>query len=215
MRHLVFLTVFSLLLSACKKKEDIKVADELKYFTDFSEDDHTWLTDANHQLISGASGFYRMTQNQQNYQSWGLAPYSTINYNYSFSADAKLYINYPYYGGIGIVFNYVDDDHYYAYYIRNDGSIYVFKKTGPTFTTLVAPTFSSAIKTGNGQLNHVEVRQAGSYANFLVNSVGIGSCYAPRGPGLVTAGIAVTTSAYPYFSTVTGEFDNVSIKKIQ
>jgi hypothetical protein len=216
MKQALFLILISsLLFTSCKKKEDIQVADELKYKTDFSEDDHTWYTDASHMLNSGTDGFYRMTQGQQNYQSWGIAPYSTINYNYSISADVKAYVSYPYFGGIGLIFNYKDSDHYYAYYIRNDGSLVVFKKDGAVFTNLVNPTYSAAIKTNSGQLNHVEVRQSGSSATFYVNGTGIGSCNAPRGNGLVSAGVALSTSYSPYFTPLTGDFDNVAIKKIQ
>jgi hypothetical protein len=217
MKHLSILTfIVFLLFFSCKKKEDeVKVADELKYQIDFSEDDHTWYIDANHELIPGPLGFYRMTQSQQNYQSWGIAPYSTINYNYSISADVKLYVNAPYFGGVGLIFNYVDSNNYYAYYIRNDGTVYVFKKAGAVFTNLVNPTYSSAIKTSSGQMNHVEVRQSGTSATLYVNGTGIGNCSAPRGNGLVAAGVALSTSASPYFTPLTGEFDNISIKKIQ
>ncbi|MDB5256206.1 MAG: hypothetical protein JWM14_901 [Chitinophagaceae bacterium] len=206
--------IFSLLFSSCKKKEDVQVADELKYKTDFSEDDHTWYSDASHQLFP-VDGYYRMSQSQENYQSWGIAPYSTINYNYSISADVKLYVTYPHYGGIGLLFNYIDNNHYCVYYIRNDGTVYVFRKQGSSFITLVKPTYSAAIKIGSGQTNHVEVRQSGSSATLYVNGTGIGSCEAPRGNGLISAGVALTTSASPYFTPLTGDFDNVSIKKIQ
>lgn len=210
------LLIFPFLFTSCKKHdEDIKVADELKYSADFSEDDHSWLTDASHELTPGPSGFYRMTQSQPNYQSWGIVPYATINYNYSISAEVKLYINAPYYGGIGLLFNYVDNNNYYAYYIRNDGTIYVFKKAGTVFTDLVNPTYSATIKTNSGQSNHVEVRQSGSVATLYVNGKSVGSCSAPRGNGLVAAGVALATSYSPNFTPLTGDFDNVSIKKIQ
>ena len=216
MKSILFLIlIFITLLSSCKKKEDVQIADELKYQTDFSEDDHTWLSDASHEVISGTNGFYRMTQNQQNYQSWALVPYSTINYNYSISADVKLYVDAPYYGGIGFIFNHKDADNYYACYIRNDGTLFVFRKSGSVFGTLINPVYSTAIKTTSGAANHVEVRQTGSSATFYVNGTSVGSCSAPRGNGLVSTGLALTTSSSPYFAPLTGEFDNVSIKKTQ
>ncbi|MBC7486025.1 MAG: hypothetical protein H7282_04665 [Cytophagaceae bacterium] len=216
MKQALFLILVSTsLFSSCKKKEDIQVADELKYKTDFSEDYYTWISDATHEVTPGTNGFYRMTQNQENYQSWGIAPYSTINYNYSIGADVKLYASAPYFGGVGLLFNYKDNDHYYAYYIRNDGTVYVFKKSGAVFSNLVNPTYSAAIKKNSGASNRVEVRQSGSYATFYVNGNNVGNCNAPRGDGLVSAGVALSTAAYPYFTPLTGDFDNVVINKIQ
>lgn len=217
MKERIFLVIiFFTLLSSCKKHgDDIKVADELKYHFDFSQDDYTWLTDANHSVVSGSDGYYRMTQTQPSYQAWGIAPFNTINYNYSFGADAKLSLDNNYRGSIGIIYNFISAENYYAFYIQNNGGFYAFKYDGKKFTTLVTPAFSSAIKIGSGQVNHIEVRQSGSTASFIVNSKVVGSCTAPRGNGLVSAGVALSTFSSPYFTNVTGDFDNVTINRIQ
>lgn len=210
MKKIFFLiTLISISFSACKKNDDVKVADELKYATDFSEDDHLWYRDADHIITPGSNGHYTMNQSQANYQSWAFAPYATINYNYSIRATVKL--NFGTLGCTGLVYNFLDNDHYYAFYTLNDGTFYAFKKSGPEFTSLVNRSYSAVIKAGVGQTNFLEVRQSGNTASFLVNGTQIGSCQSVRGPGLVRAGIALATTTDP----ITGDFDNVSIWKIQ
>ena len=215
MKKIFFLTsTLSFLFFSCKKhSEDIKVADELKYSTDFSEDDHTWFQGPNNIIVPGSSGYCRLLQSQENYQTWEIAPFSTINYNYSISADVQLLVkNSGFYGSAGLIYNFIDSDHYYIFYVYNDGQFFVFKHT-KEFTTLISNTFTNAYKIG--QLNHLEVRQSGGSASFLINSRVVGSCPSPRGDGLVSAGVALSTTSSPYFSPVEGRFDNVTIKKIQ
>lgn len=215
MKKIFFLIgISAVLFSSCKKKDDeVKVADELKYSTDFSEDDHTWFSDANHSITPGSNGYYNMSQSQANYQAWGIAPFSTINYNYSISADMKLYLqNSGLYGSAGLIYNFKDNDHYYVFYVYNNGQFFAYKRD-KDFVTLINNTFTAAYK--QGQSNHIEVRQSNGSASFLINSTVVGSCPAPRWNGLTSAGVALATTGAPYFTPVTGQFDNVRIKKIQ
>lgn len=187
----------------------MKVADELKYSTDFSQNDHTWPSDNSHIIVTGTDGHYTMNQSQANYQTWGFAPYATINYNYSVRASVK--INSSDLGCAGLIYNFLDSDHYYAFYILNDGTFFVFKKGGPDFTNLISRSYSTVIKSGYGKTNFLEVRQSGSTASFLVNGSEIGRCSSVMGFNPVAAGVALQTVSYP----ITADYDNVSIWKIQ
>lgn len=214
MKKIIFIgSILSILFCSCKKHEDIKVTDELKYSTDFSADDHTWFQGPNNCVVSEPPGYYKMLQSEENYQTWGLAPYSTINYNYSVSADVQLLVqNSGCYGSAGLIYNFQDIDHYSVFYVYNDGQFFVFKHD-KGFTTLIKKTLTNAYKTG--QSNRLEVRQSGGSASFLINSTVVGSCSSSRGESLVSAGVALSTTSAPYFSPVQGNFDNVMIKKIQ
>ena len=216
MKKIFFLILVCCIVSSCKKSSDQSPQDETKYSTDFSVDDHTWFLFYPSSLIKPTpDGYLEMSLSQANYQYFELAPYSTINYNYSINADLKLYLdNSSGYGSIGLIFNFIDNTHYSACYITNDATYYAFKNDGGTFTTLLNTGSSNVIKTQAGQANHMEVRQYDLTATLLINGTSLGSFSCTRASSFCRAGLGIGTASSPYYSSLTGDFDNVSIKKI-
>jgi hypothetical protein len=74
-------------------------------------------------------------------------------------------------GAFGLAFRRPTKDNFYAFYITGTGSWFAAKQE----TILRQSQPNSAIKTGVGAVNHLEVRMQGSHFDFSVNGVRVGS----------------------------------------
>jgi len=76
-------------------------------------------------------------------------------------------------GDVGVVFWKRDNDNYYLAAISPDGIAAVSRSVGDQWSTVVEPTNSSAIKTGPGAVNEIEVMTKGNSGSFYVNGTKI------------------------------------------
>jgi hypothetical protein len=113
----------------------------------------------------------------------------TIPANVNISVDAASVESQS--GSYGIAYRATDDRaHLYVFWITHDGYWGVMNaQTGP----VVASTKTSAIHTGYGVFNHLEVRASGRHFTFFINGVQVGSAsdgaYASGGAGLTVESI--------------------------
>jgi hypothetical protein len=76
-------------------------------------------------------------------------------------------------GDVGIVFWKRDNDNYYLAAISPDGIAAISRSIGGQWTTIVDPISATAIKTGPGMVNEIEVMAKGNAGVFYVNSTKI------------------------------------------
>jgi hypothetical protein len=102
-------------------------------------------------------------------------------------------------GDVGVVFWKRDNDNYYLAAISPDGIAAISRSVSGQWTTIVDPVKSSAIKTGGGAVNEIEVATKGNGGAFYVNGAkitdfrgqappdgGPPGVYAESGPSITT-----------------------------
>ena len=102
-------------------------------------------------------------------------------------------------GDVGVVFWKRDNDNYYLAAISPDGIAAISRSVSGQWTTIVDPASSTAIKTGAGAVNEIEIAVKGNSGRFWVNGTKItdfhGQAPADGGPPGVYAesGPTITT----------------------
>jgi hypothetical protein len=76
-------------------------------------------------------------------------------------------------GDVGVVFWKRDNDNYYLAAISPDGIAAISRSVSGQWTTIVDPAASTAIKTGAGAVNQIEIAVKGNSGTFYVNGAKI------------------------------------------
>jgi hypothetical protein len=86
-------------------------------------------------------------------------------------------------GDVGAVFWRRDNDNYYMAAISPDGIAVVSRYLNGQWMTIVNPAQSSAIKTGAGAVNEIEITTRGNAASFYINGTKIADFRGQAPPG--------------------------------
>lgn len=144
---------------------------------------------------------------------WAYAPCGLISTNYSMSADFSIRLSDNTKSGyVGFVFNYFDGDNYELFRISNGGYFDVLKKSLGAEVILNSWTASSVIIQGVDMTNRLEIDQLDNSVDFKINGQSLGSFPYVRALSF-RVGLLAATGTGTDFTSVTGSFDNLIIKK--
>ncbi|MHB1357513.1 MAG: hypothetical protein ACYCZF_16210 [Anaerolineae bacterium] len=138
------------------------------YSDDFTDPTSGWAEDSSAQSETGyLDGKYVITVYEVNYLSWSFLGQLFSDFVVEIEG-AKL--SGPNDGEYGILFRYVDSDHYYIFKVNAAGRYVVFAYDGGEWINLIAWTKNSAVKTGTATNKLAIVAQGETFA-FYINGV--------------------------------------------
>jgi hypothetical protein len=215
----VILLLIIILATASCKKDTVATESTVVYQNSLTVNDKTWITDSTSLHVRKFyQNHYSIKEDSLNQFESSLAPFATINYQYSVKVDAATLPNdTSKLGYVGIIFNYVNATQYSIFEITNNGTFSAWTYNSGTFTNIVGTTFFGAIRTANGIVNTIQITQNYTTVDFQINNVDAGSFPSALLSSNVQVGVlagAVPTSESVYFTPVTGLFNNFSITKI-
>lgn len=216
--YVILLLIITLATTSCKK-ENANHESTVVYQNSLTVNDKTWITDSTSLHVRKFyQNHYFIKEDSLNQFSYSLAPFATINYQYSVKVDAATLPNdTSKLGFVGIIFNRVSATQYSVFEITNNGTFSAWTYNSGTFTNIVGTTFCWAIRTASGIVNTIQITQNYNTVDFQINNVDAGSFPSALLSSNVQVGVlagTAPTSESVYFTPIIGLFNNFSITKI-
>ena len=143
------------------------VANPLTFVDDFSQNDGRWQEVTEGDLVTSfADGVYRLSTHKVNTEAWVQTQVELADFLLEVDMVAPHSASEPY---SGVLFRFVDEANFYLFYISEQGNYAVVKFVDNEFTAIIEPTYSPAIKVGEGVWNRLSVLANGPEIQLAVN----------------------------------------------
>ncbi len=212
LKNLLFNILLIYLMLSCKKDEHTN----LIYQTNFDTDDNTWGETCDTQYcFKYDQGKYDVDVYIPNVSVWAYAPCGILNTTYSLSVDCTIQLtDVTKFGGAGFVYNWIDDTNYKVFLISSNGEFEILEKNGSNLNTMNSWAASTAIKTGNGVVNTLNLKQSASSIEFLVNGISLGVFQYSQSFNFKVALTVSSGATSSEFTPIATSFDNLVIEKL-
>lgn len=147
-------------------------------FEGFNNNNNKWPENNNDKVRLKVTGGDYVFNHKRSTGSWYTQKDKYINStkNFKIIAQIKKQAGVQNYG-YGLIFGKKDNKNGYEFLISGNGQFIISKEENDKWTNLKNWTKSSAVKTGNGQYNYLEVRKDGSAYKFYINNQLVHTAY--------------------------------------